>query len=212
MSKVYNCPECGEVIEKGANRCPNCGFPVDQSFFDNATVEEEKTEECAPTCEENFWRILLCSVLHFLYRLVYFLFILPFDIWKKAVVRMYNQKKSKSLDADKIRHEVPFFVWIKRYVFDFLLDGIAIISWLFSLIVVIAFFKNIGTEAHSFNGFLNYFFGSLIVPTFLVYWLPVTIALLRDAITLFIIMPTRWIFSFLRRPAKTYDLTHKQEK
>ena len=31
---------------------------------------------------------------------------------------------------------------------------------------------------------------------------------MRDCATLFVILPIRWLISFLRRPAKTYDLTH----
>lgn len=190
---IVHCKECGQEVSTFAKICPNCGCPN--------VNNEPPTEPQEKTVVEPFGKVLLRALLHFLYRLVYFFFILPFDLWKKAVYRMYAQKTSKSLDADRIKHEVPFFVWLKRYTFDFLIDGLIIISWLLILVVFVAFFANI-------EGNGRHFVERLLLSIYGIYWLPVFISLIRDTLTIFIIMPVRWIFSFLRRPAKTYDFTH----
>lgn len=193
---ITKCPECGQEVSTFAKVCPNCGCP---------NVNDENANE--PVAQEvSFGEKIPQALLHFLLKLVYFLFILPFDLWKKAIIRLYDQRKNHTLDADKIKHEVPFFVWIKRYLFDFLLDGMIAICWLIGLYVIYLFFKNI--EAIDYIGVGSYLFSYLLIPLYCVYWLPATITIIRDAITLFIIMPIRWMFSFLRRPAKTYDLTH----
>ncbi|MBR4804229.1 MAG: hypothetical protein IK032_06280 [Bacteroidales bacterium] len=159
--------------------------------------------------EDNFWIVLLLGIGHFLYRIVYLLFVLPVDLWKKAILRMSYQRKNKSLDVDKINHELPFFVWLKRFFFDFVFDGIIIISWVAVAIAIpIIFFSHISLYVSHFEAYM-----ATILPLVIaVFYLPVAISLLKDIITLTVILPSRWIVSFLRRPAKTYDLTHKQEK
>jgi len=56
----------------------------------------------------------------------------------------------------------------------------------------------------------DFFFGliELLTALYCIYFGPVTLAILRDALQLLVVLPVRWFVSFLRRPAKTYDLTH----
>ena len=132
---------------------------------------------------------------YFFYRLIYFILVLPFDLWKKAVIRLYNQRKRHLLDVDKINHEVPFFVWLKRFFIDFVLDGIAAMGWFIgALFAIIMAIKTKSAE------WLLMIFG--------VYYIPFSMALTRDHYILLVVMPIRWLLSFYRRPAKTYDFNH----
>jgi hypothetical protein len=139
------------------------------------------------------------AVLHLLYRLVYFLFILPYGLWKNAVTRMYNQKQSHALDVTGIHNEWPFLSWLKRFVFEFLFDALTVIFWAIGFLV---WFIQI-VDARYIQ-----FVPDILIPLYGIYIAPIMFSIMRDAAIIFIVMPIRWFISFLRRPAKTYDLTH----
>lgn len=148
---------------------------------------------------ESLWQQIGDAFIHLLYRLVYFLFILPFGLWKNAVIRMSNQRRSGALDVTTIHTDWPFLSWLKRFIFEFLFDALTIISWIVGIIAVII------TAADSYNFSI---FGNIIIPLYGFYLAPLYFSILRDCTTIFIILPMRWMISFFRRPAKTYDLTH----
>ena len=199
MSENRICPECGNPVEVGAKVCSQCGFPLENKSTSNSFESRNTGFPPVSGQDDNIWMEWLTSILHFLYRIVYLLFILPYDLWKRAVRRMTAQRKNQALEADKIKHELPFLVWLKRFVFDFVLDGIAILSWIIGVVYVI-----IGIA----NGYSFDFFEDLVMPLYAWYVMPLLMAIVRDVITYTIVMPIRWTLSFLRRPAKTYDLTH----
>lgn len=148
---------------------------------------------------ESFSQQIGDAFIHLLYRLVYFLFILPFGLWKNAVIRMSKQRRSGALDVTTIHTEWPFLSWLKRFIFEFLFDALTIISWIIGLIVVII----VATDAYYFN-----FFAHFLLPLYAVYLFPFYFSIVRDCTTIFVVLPIRWMISFFRRPAKTYDLTH----
>lgn len=183
---TLRCSECGKEFSNTEQACPNCGNPASNC----SPVENNNVE-----IQQDFGQQLAGVIGYFFYRLIYFLFVLPFDLWKKAVIRLNSQRKRHLLDVDKINHEIPFFVWLKRFVFDFVLDGIAVMGWflgaLFAIIVAII------TEEVVW-----------LVLIFVVYYTPVAMAITRDNLIFTIVLPIRWLLSFYRRPAKTYDVNH----
>lgn len=195
------CPECGKEISSLAKTCPNCGYPIDgNTMYNNPS---RNANESKPVTENiDFGNQILSAAGHFLYRIIYFLFVLPYHLWKKAIIRMDNQRRNHLLDADKIVHEVPFLVWLKRFLFDFIFDGIAIFGWVFGLILTI-----IGIVEAAKYDYFN-FFVNLLFPLYATYLIPLSIAIVKDLVTLELVLPMRWILSFFRRPAKTIDLTH----
>lgn len=163
-------------------------------------MEEIKNEQVTnPENNSEFGKQLLDAVIHLLYRFAYFLFILPFGLWKNAVIRMSKQKKDGALDVTAIKSDYPFLSWLKRFVFDFLIDGLTVIAWLLFLIV---FFVENG-RALKYMGFFD-----VVFSLYIIYWSPVLLAIMRDMLTIFLVLPIRWLISFFKRPAKTYDLTH----
>lgn len=179
------CPECGKEFSNAEQACPNCGNPAK-----NCLPIENNGE-----IQQDFGQQLTSVIGYFFYRLIYFLFVLPFDLWKKAVMRLYIQRKRHMLDIDTIKHEVSFFVWLKRFFFDFVLDGIAAMGWFIgALVSIIMAIKTRDAE------WLLMIFG--------VYYIPFFMALTRDSLTFSTVLPIRWLLTFYRRPAKTYDITH----
>ena len=182
---MLKCPECGKEFSNAEKSCPNCGCPAGKCSPIESNGEIQK----------DFGQQLTSVIGYFFYRLVYFLFVLPFDLWKKAVMRLYNQRKRHMLDVYTINHEVPFFVWLKRFFFDFVLDGIAAMGWFIgALVAIILAIVTKDVE------WLLLIFG--------VYYIPFAMALTRDSLTFSTILPIRWMLSFYRRPAKTYDFNH----
>lgn len=182
---TLKCPECGKEFSSSEQACPNCGNPAK-----NCLPIENNGE-----IQQDFGQQIASVIGYFFYRLIYFLFVLPFDLWKKAIIRLFNQRKKHMLDVDKINHEVPFFVWLKRFFFDFVLDGIAAMGWFIgALFAIIMAIKTKDAQ--------------WLLMIFVVYYIPFGMALTRDSLTISVVLPFRWLLSFYRRPAKTYDLNH----
>ena len=147
--------------------------------------------------EKSFISQLADAALHFLYRIVYFLFIMPFDLWRKAVARLSKQRQEKSLDITKIETQWPFLSFIKRFTLDFLIDGLIFIVPLIMVIILI-----FGCMDDFLMGIFS-FIGSYFV-------LPIGFSLMRDFMTL-AILPFRKFLSWVSKPAQYVDIKHSGE-
>ena len=147
--------------------------------------------------EKSFISQLADAALHFLYRIVYFLFIMPFDLWRKAVARLSKQRQEKSLDITKIETQWPFLSFIKRFTLDFLIDGLIFIVPLIMVIILI-----LGCMDDFLMGIFS-FIGSYFV-------LPIGFSLMRDFMTL-AILPFRKFLSWVSKPAQYVDIKHTGE-
>ena len=142
--------------------------------------------------EKSFISQLADAALHFLYRIVYFLFIMPFDLWRKAVSRLSKQRQEKSLDITKIDTQWPFLSFIKRFTLDFFIDGLIFIVPLLMVIILI-----VGCMDDFLMGLFS-FIGSYFV-------LPIGFSLMRDFMTL-AILPFRKFLSWVSKPAQYVDI------
>ncbi|MBR5983543.1 MAG: hypothetical protein IK025_07480 [Bacteroidales bacterium] len=147
--------------------------------------------------EKSFISQLADAALHFLYRIVYFLFIMPFDLWRKAVSRLSKQRQEKSLDITKIETQWPFLSFIKRFTLDFFIDGLIFIVPLLMIIILI-----VGCMDDFLMGLFS-FIGSYFV-------LPIGFSLMRDFLTL-TILPFRKFLSWVSKPAQYVDIKHSGE-
>ncbi|MBG0780794.1 MAG: toxin-antitoxin system YwqK family antitoxin [Bacteroidales bacterium] len=72
--------------------------------------------------EKKFTDQIVSALLHFLYNFfVYFIFIVPFDLWKKATIRLANQKEKGGLNISKITSLWPFLSFLKAFILFFLI-------------------------------------------------------------------------------------------
>ncbi len=147
--------------------------------------------------EKSFISQLADAALHFLYRIVYFLFIMPFDLWRKAVSRLSKQRQEKSLDITKIDTQWPFLSFVKRFTLDFFIDGLIFIVPLLMIIILI-----VGCMDDFLMGLFS-FIGSYFA-------LPIGFSLMRDFLTL-TILPFRKFLSWVSKPAQYVDIKHSGE-
>lgn len=169
-------------------------------------MEENLQNAATPKPEKNneFTKQLLDALIHFGLRLFQVLILLPIDFWKNAVVRLSKQKNEGSLNVTT-KSDLPFLSWLKRFVFEFVIDALTFIAWPLFLIC------SMSDIIDCFKFMQHDFFGAfieLIIALYIIYFSPVLLSILRDLLNLCVIMPIRWLLSFLRRPAKTFDLTH----
>jgi len=169
-------------------------------------MEANFTEVPQNNGQDQFGKQIVDALLHFLYRIVYFLFILPYGLWKNAVIRMSKQRQNNALDVTTIKTDYPFLSWFKRFLFEFLFDGLILISWVIGFISFIVFMVKMGS-AFSYLGFWRSLW-LILVSLYSAYCGPLLVTIIRDLTTICVVMPMRWVLSFWRRPAKTYDLTH----
>ncbi len=142
---------------------------------------------------------IVSALIHFLYNFfVYFLFIVPFDLWKKATIRLAEQKEKGTLSISKITGLWPFLSFLKAFILDFLIDGVIFILYVLGLIIGIVIWIQTGE------------FMSFISTIVVIYFSPIMLSLLRDIIQLSI-LPFKKFLSWASKPAQYMDLEIKNK-
>lgn len=126
----FRCPECGVDVPTGCSSCPNCGYLI--THWDAGLSEEEIS----------FGQHFGTALLQILYSFLYFVAIVHFDLWKKAVIRISMQKRRKYLKVSLIQSDYPLLIWFKRFFFEFLFDALIVISFVGGAFVL-TFVRNI---------------------------------------------------------------------
>lgn len=127
------------------------------------------------------------------YSIVYFLFIIPFDLWVKAIERLSIQKEKGSLRVAKINSPWPFLSFLKALLLEFLFDFAIFICYFIGIIVAIYTLVKGGG------------IGGFLVSLVAAYYYPVFITICRDVFQL-AILPVRKLISWCRKPAQHLDL------
>ena len=143
--------------------------------------------------QKQFKDHLVNSLIHFLYNFfVYFLFIVPFDLWKKATIRLSEQREKGALNISKITSLWPFLSFLKVFLLEFLFDGFIFIGYFSGVLFALLSLSQSGFEA----------FASVLVGT---YYSPLFLSLIRDLMHL-LILPFRKFLSWASKPAQYLDL------
>ena len=140
-------------------------------------------------------KTIIAAFTHILYQLVYFLFILPFDVWSKTIQRLAAQRENKALKYTEINSPWPMFTFLKRWCIDFFFDMLIAIGW------ILALYYFISNSAKLIDYILGFFIS---------YFCVVVIAWLRDFFVL-LIKPFSKFLGWLKKPAQHLDLTIDKE-
>jgi len=142
---------------------------------------------------------IISALLHFLYNFfVYFLFLVPFDLWKKATVRLAEQREKGTLNISKITGLWPFLSFLKAFILEFLIDGFIFICYFIGPIIAIYSMIKSGE------------FSVLVVTLVATYYYPISLSLTRDFLQL-MILPFRKFLSWASKPAQYMDLEIKNK-
>ena len=149
--------------------------------------------------ENTLAKQVVSALIHFLYNFfVYFIFIVPFDLWKKATARLANQRENGGLDLSKSTSRWPFLSFLNTFILDFLIDGYIFMVYILALPLAIIM-------AISDGGF-DTFVGILVTA----YFAPVGMSLLRDFLQL-LVLPFNKFLSWASKPAQHMDLEIKNK-
>lgn len=133
-------------------------------------------------------------------KILYFIFVWPFTVWLKSVSHIAEMEEKKTLSMSNINSNWPLFTFFKRFLLDFLLDAMSVLTYFIGIIcafyALVVGFKMGAAEAFAA------FFGTLIAT----YFVPIWIMLLRDFIQFFIVAPLRKFVSWLTKPAQYIDI------
>ena len=142
---------------------------------------------------------IVSALTHFLYNFfVYFIFIVPFDLWKKATIRLANQKENGALNISKIKSPWPFLSFLKTFILDFLIDGVIFMLYVLGLFIGIAAWVQSGS------------FFSFIATIAVLYFSPIILSVLRDYLQL-LVLPFKKFLSWASKPAQYMDLEIKNK-
>jgi len=149
--------------------------------------------------EKKFADQVIGALLHFLYNFfVYFLFLIPFDLWKKATVRLAEQREKGTLNISNITGLWPFLSFLKAFILEFLIDGLIFIYYFIGPIVAIYSMIESGE------------FSALVLILVGTYYSPIGLSLIRDILQL-MILPFRKFLSWASKPAQYMDLEIKNK-
>jgi len=149
--------------------------------------------------EKKLQNQIIIALIHFLYNFfIYFLFIVPFDLWKKATIRLANQKEEGTISISKITGLWPFLSFLKAFILEFLIDGIIFILYVLGLII--------GIVAWIQSGEISSFFAVIVG----VYFSPIGLSLIRDFLQL-LVLPFKKFLSWASKPAQYMDLEIKNK-
>lgn len=143
------------------------------------------------------------AVSHSLYSIVYILFIIPFDLWVKAVERLAKQKESGVLNISGITSPWPLLSFIKTLLFEFLFDFWTFITYILGAMAAIYIFMD-----RLLDGEIDEALLALIVTLIGTYYTPLYYAWARDLCQL-CLLPIQKLISWFRKPAQHLDLTVK---
>ena len=142
---------------------------------------------------------IIGAMTHFLYNFfVYFIFLVPFDLWKKATIRLYEQKNEGTINLSSISGLWPFLSFLKAFVLEFLLDGFIFITYFIGPIIAIINLINTGSPSE----FISILIGA--------YFFPIVLSLYRDFIQI-ALLPIRKFLDWARKPAQYLDLEIKNK-
>lgn len=154
------------------------------------------------------------AAIHCGYSIIYVLFILPFELWKKATVRLAEQSQNGALKMTNIGGPWPFFSFYKTLLTEFTFDFMAFISYFLGVIVavicIIGGFIMAIIESRDGGLVILSGFGAALASLVAAYYLPIVSALLRDTVQL-LLLPLRKTISWFRKPAQHLDLNVKNE-
>ena len=133
------------------------------------------------------------ALAYFFSMLAFILFICPFSFWKAATYRLYKECKNKSLFSFTQTSRWPFFSFLKKIFFEFIIDGFTFISYFLGVIVAfVALFQDAG-----FGGFIGVLIGTYYSPMFLCW--------IRDLFVL-MLLPFQKFLSWISKPAQQIDV------
>lgn len=152
-------------------------------------------------------KTIITAFTHILYQLVYFLFILPFDVWSKALKRLAAQRENKALKFVEIKSPWPMFTFLKRWFIDFFFDMLIAIVWIVGLFFLFSDFEKYVTYPFK-SSFLDGMTSLSFI--YLGYFSTVAIHLVRDLFIL-LLKPLGKFFGWLNKPAQHLDITIDKE-
>lgn len=150
--------------------------------------------------KELFIKALKFSVL----QILKFIFILPFDLWKKSAYKLIAQEENGVLDMSKIEGYWPFLTYLKRFNVDFFYSAMTFLFYPIGVLAALITFCSIVGD--SFGGALL----AMISTLFTFYFSPIMWALISD-LTQILIIPFRKFISWGSKPAQYMDLEIKNK-
>lgn len=150
--------------------------------------------------EKNIKDQISSALVHFSYNFfIYFIFIVPFDLWKKATIRLANQKEKGAMNILKSSSAWPFLSFLKAFFLEFLIDGFIFMSYIVGLLITLYTWYSTNFEIEG-----------LIYPAATVYFFPVILSLYRDLLQLSL-LPIKKFLDWASKPAQYMDLEIKNK-
>lgn len=143
--------------------------------------------------EKNLKDALLCALKHVGCTIVYYLFIVPFVLWKQSCCRLAKQYGSKELKIKDEDNPYQYILYQVRVLVNFLFDLFIFLSVFIGVIFAIYSFidalSNQASFGDAFIGFLLILVGS--------YYAPAGISIFREIFMFFVNVLIRPLLEFI---------------
>jgi hypothetical protein len=159
----------------------------------------------------SFMTKLWMALSHALLQILRFIFVLPLNLWVKAVDMLNEQKEKNLLDFKTINGFWPFVVMLKRYMLDFLFYAISFLAYpvgfCWGLYEYVDSLISL-SKYHSLSNTLELSFYALASIWILAYYTPVILSLIHDIIQL-LLLPVRKYINWGSKPAQFLEIQNK---
>ncbi len=148
----------------------------------------------------DFGKTIVSAVAYFFSMLCFLLFVCPFSSWKGATIRLARACREKSLKTFVHTSRWPFFSFLKKIFFEFLIDGMIFISYFIGTLAAVILFIITWTVGGFVAGLLVFL--DTLIST---YYSPLTLSWVRDLCTL-LLLPFQKFLSWVAKPAQQLDV------
>ena len=143
--------------------------------------------------------LILDVLKHVLYNIiVYYLFVLPVDLWKKSVIRLHNQRTEGKLKINSSKRW-PFLSFLVAFFFEFLIDTSIFLCYILGPIGLVLGF--LGMVSNSFTAAV----GGLVVGAIGVLWSPVIFTLQGEFLRMSL-LPIKKFILWCDKPPQHLDI------
>ena len=143
--------------------------------------------------------IIMDALIYSTIAVLKFIFILPFNLWKRAGSRLAEQKENSHLEFQETNGPWPFLTYVKRFAFQLGFDAVTFLSYFVGIILAITFWVISMLSAEDlFSGLKDGFLTAITILAH-AYLTPIYISILRDIIQILLI-PFRKFIKWCSKP------------
>lgn len=132
--------------------------------------------------QKDFKDIVIGAFLYFLHMLIFVVILCPFGFWKGATERLAKLRDDRSIQTFIGKSRWPFFTFIKKIFFEYIVDGSIFISYPLGILCAFVVWLVLTFQGQFGSGFMLWV--AILIGA---YYYPLYMSVVRDIVTLLLL-------------------------